>query len=252
LQTVKESLVRLTLTFAAIAVALLGSAAAQELTSQATRREAVAHYRVGQEALLVERWERAAAAFQQAIRLEPLFTDARYGLGTAYMGMQRYVSAIQAFTGCLDAARELHGLRMRDRVAADQQIDDEIRELRETAERMQSQPGRGLRGQQVQQRLQDLDRSRSAVGAPFEPPAGVLLALGSAYFRHGNRELAIQHWANAVRVNTRLGEAWNNLAAVYAATGQRREAEEAVRNAEQAGFRVNPRLKEGIAALGQQ
>ena len=117
---------------------------------------------------------------------------------------------------------------------------------------MQSQPGRALRTRQGQQRLQDLERSRSAVGAPFVPPAGVLLALGSAYFRHGNRELAMRYWSEAVRVNNKLGEAWNNLAAVYAATGQRGDAEKAVRNAENAGFRVNPRLKEGIAALGQQ
>ena len=236
----------------AITLALCASTAAQERISESDRREALAHYRAGQEALLAERWERAAEAFQRAIRLEPLFTDARYGLGTAYMGMQRYVSAIQAFTGCLDAARDLHGLRLRDHVAADQQIDDEITELRETVRRMQSQPGRGLRAQQSQQRLLDLERSRAAVGAPFEPPAGVLLALGSAHFRHGNRDLAMKYWGEAVRVNDRLGEAWNNLAAVYAATGQRREAETAVRNAEQAGFRVNPRLKEGIAALGQQ
>jgi tetratricopeptide (TPR) repeat protein len=243
---------RWTLAFAAITCALLGSAAAQELASEPDRREALRHYRTGQEALLAERWERAADAFQKAIRLEPLFTDARYGLGTAYMGMQRYVSAIQAFTACIDAARELHGLRMRNRIAADQQIDDEIREVRETMRRMQSQPGRGLRVQQGQQRLQDLERSRTANGGAFEAPAGVLLALGSAYFRQGNRDLAVKYWGDAVRVNTRLGEAWNNLAAVYAATGQRREAELAVRNAEDAGFRVHPRLKEGIAALGQQ
>jgi tetratricopeptide (TPR) repeat protein len=166
--------------------------------------------------------------------------------------MQRYVSAIQAFSGCLDAARELHALRIRNRVAADQQIDDEIRELRETMRRMQTQPGRALRAQQTQQRLQDLERSRSSVAAPFEPPAGVLLALGSAYFRQGNRDLAMRYWSESVRVNSQLGEAWNNLAAVYAATGQRREAELAVRNAEGAGFRVNPRLKDGIAALRQQ
>ena len=243
---------RLAVSFAAITLALSGSTAAQRLTSEADRREAMTYYRAGQEALLAERWERAVEAFRRAIRLEPLFTDARYGLGTAYMGMQQYVGAIQAFTGCLDAARDLHGLRLRDRVAADHQIDDEIREVRETLRRTQTQPGRGLRALQRQQRLQDLERSRTAVGAPFEPPAGVLLALGSAHFRHGNRDLAMKYWGEAVRANAKLGEAWNNLAAVYAATGQRREAEAAVRQAEQAGFRVNPRLKEGIAALGHQ
>jgi len=49
--------------------------------------------------------------------------------------------------------------------------------------------------------------------------------------------------------DTDLGEAWNNLAAVYAATGRKPLAEEAISHAEHAGFRVNPRLKDEIKAM---
>jgi len=36
------------------------------------------------------------------------------GTATNRMGLQRYVSAAQAFEGCLAAARKMHGVRERD------------------------------------------------------------------------------------------------------------------------------------------
>ena len=228
---------------------LVAGIAAQQFASEADRREAMRHYRTGQELLSAEQWEKAAVAFTAAIKLDPLFTDAHYGLGNAYMGLQRYASAVQAYTRCIDAAQQLHGLRERDRVRTDRQIDDEVKELRETVRRMQNQPNRELRSQQLQQRIQDLERSRSSLGKTFEPPAAVLLALGSAHFRNGDRDAAAQHWTEAVSVNSKLGEAWNNLAVIHLGAGRKKEAEDAVRNAERAGFRVNPRLKDDIRSL---
>jgi Flp pilus assembly protein TadD len=83
----------------------------------------------------------------------------------------------------------------------------------------------------------------------YETPAEVSLALGSAYFRAGDLVSAEREWKAAVAVNARLGEAHNNLAALYAMTGRRREAEESVRQAERAGFHVNPQLKSDIQAM---
>lgn len=216
------------------------------MVSNADRREAFKHYRAGQEFLSAEQWEKAAEEFQRAIKIDRLFTDAHYGLGQAYMGWQRYASAVQAFAACIEAARSIHALRERDRVSGERQIDDEIKELRETIRQMANQPGRGLRAQQLEQRIGDLQRSRSSLGQAFEPPAGVLLALGSANFRNGDRAAAEEHWTEAIRVNSKLGEAWNNLAVIYLSSGRQRAAEDAVRNAERAGFRVNPKLKEDI------
>lgn len=241
----------------AVAVGLLvaGSAWAQAPASDADRREAVRHFRAGQELLGAERWEQAATAFQQAVRIDPLFVDAHYGLGQAYMGARRFASAVQAYERCLDAARSIHGLRDKNRVDADRQIDDDIRELRDSVRRLQSGqiksggPNGGLTALRLEQRIQDLERARSSLGGPFEPPAGVLLALGSAHFRNGAREDAERHWSEAVRIDPRLGEAWNNLAVVYLQTGRKREAQDAVTRAERTGFRVNPRLKDDIARL---
>jgi Flp pilus assembly protein TadD len=53
-----------------------------------------------------------------------------------------------------------------------------------------------------------------------------------------------------VAVNPRLGEAHNNLAVLHMLRGQKAEAEEAVKAAERAGYRVNPGLKADIRKIG--
>jgi tetratricopeptide (TPR) repeat protein len=229
------------------------SASAQVLASDADRREAFSHYRSGQEFLSAEQFEKAAEAFHTAIKYDRLLTDAHYGLGHAYMGLQRYASAIQAFEGCIDAAQRLYDLRQRDRVSMDRRIDEEIRELRDSVRRVGSGHIRVAQPQikvtQLEQRIQELERSRSSLSPNFEPPATVLLSLGSAHFRNGNRQAAEQHWSEAVKVNSNLGEAWNNLAVIHLGAGRKQEAQDAIRNAERAGFRVNPRLKDDIRAM---
>jgi tetratricopeptide (TPR) repeat protein len=223
--------------------------AAQTPLDDRERQDALRHYRAGIEFLSGEEWEKAVVEFRGAIALDALFTDAYYGLGQSYMGLQRYVSAAQAFEGCLAAARNLHGLRERDRVLRDKEIDDELHEVRDTMRRMASQGGNRLRMQRLEKYISDLDRQRSSLSAPFQPPPLVLLALGSAHFRNGDSGRAQYYWREAVRFDSALGEAWNNLAAVYATSGRRQEAEHAVAQAERAGFRVNPRLKEEISSL---
>jgi tetratricopeptide (TPR) repeat protein len=240
---------RCTIARALLLVSLTSISSAQTPLSDADRREAFGHYRAGQDLLAAEQWQKAADEFQGAIRIDRLFTDAHYGLGQSFMGLQRYASAAQAFEGALDAARALHQLRERDRVTGDRRIDDAIRELQDTARRMASQPNRALRQQQLEQRIQDLERSRSSLGKPFEAPAAVLLSLGSAHFRSGDDARAEHYWAEAVKVNHRLGEAWNNLAVIHLRQGRKAAAADAVKNAERAGFRVNPRLKADINAL---
>lgn len=230
-------------------IAALEAADTAQLASDTARREAFARYRAGQEFMSAEQWEKAVVEFQAAIKLDRLFTDAHFGLGQAYMALRRFASAVQAFEACIAAARDIHALRDRDRVAGEQQIEDEIRELRETIRQMAAQPGRELRRLQLEQRLADLQRSRSSLGQPFEPPAGVLLSLGSAHFRNGNAAGAEASWLEAVRVNDRLGEAWNNLAVIYLTSGRKAEALAAVGAAERAGFRVNPKLKADIKGM---
>jgi tetratricopeptide (TPR) repeat protein len=214
------------------------------------RRSAYHHYVRGQEFLQSELFDKAVNEFQNAIKNDRLFTDAHYGLGQAHMGLRRYTSAIQAYERCLDAARTIFSLREQDRAKADQLITDQLRALREAL----AQTGRMAVGQRaavlgIESRIRELERSKSGLVNRFEPPAQVLLALGSAHYRNGNTIAARERWEAAVDVNSKLGEAWNNLAVVYMQSGRRAEAEAAVKNAERNGFRVNPQLKEAIKLI---
>jgi tetratricopeptide (TPR) repeat protein len=136
-------------------------------------------------------------------------------------------------------------------MATDRRIDDEIREL-QTGIAM-------LRGGQYKQygnpetkiteleaRIDELRRIQQEPITRFRPPAEVSLALGSAYFRSGNLQTAESEWKAAVDVNPKLGEAHNNLAVIYMETGRLKDAEQSIKNAEKAGFRVNPRLKQDL------
>ena len=229
-----------------VLVIVASPAFAQVVPDEANRRAAVERFWAGQELLQAERWERAATEFRAAIALNSLLTDAHYGLGQSQMGLRRYTSAALAFQSCLEAARRVHTLREKARVENDRMIWEEVDEIRDTIRRRRDSD---LRSRQLDQYVSTLLRSRSSLGLPFEPPAPVLLALGSAHFRNGDRVRAEYYWREATRIDDEFGEAWNNLAAVYAATARRAEAREALARAEQAGYRVNPRLKEEITSV---
>ncbi len=231
-------------------------AQAPRLADDASRRAALQHYRAGQELLSGEQFEKASIEFQKAVDKDPLLTLAHYGRGQSYMGLQRYASAIKAYQDCIDAFRDLHGLQQQNRFAIEKQRDDEIRELRDQQQRLEaqarSQPqGSGFqtRAMQNEQRIRDLERQKTSIEGPFQAPAEVLLALGSAHFRNGNREQAEIQWRASAQADSKLGQAHNNLAVIYLQTGRKKEAENEITLAEKAGFRVNPQLKEDVKKM---
>jgi len=140
---------------------------------------------------------------------------------------------------------------------ADQRRDDEIRELKDAIGAVQSGYVKVASGREVviaklEHRLQDLERMKQRGNGTLETPAEVSLALGSAYFRSGDLPSAEREWKAAVNVNSRLGEAHNNLAALYAMTGRKGDAQESVKQAEKSGFQVNPQLKSDIQKLPKE
>jgi tetratricopeptide (TPR) repeat protein len=242
--------------FAAITLAFVvsaASAAGAQVADELSRRQALERFRAGQELLTAERYEQAAAEFTAAIQLDSMLALAHYGLGQANMGLKRYASAVQAFAGAKDAYARLGTLRQSDMMAAQRLLDDEMRELRDSLQRVRSgqikNAGPAVE-QQLEKRLEELETMRKGRGTDrFQAPAEVSLALGSAYFRNGQGQEAEQEWLAAAQANPRLGEAHNNLAALYAMSGRKKEAEDAVRAAERARFRVHPQLKADIAKL---
>ena len=238
-------------TFVLAAVAV---PAAAQVVDDVSHARALTHYRLGEELYRGEQFAKAIEEFQLAIKFDPLLTIAHYEVGQSYMALRQYQEAIRAYVGCRAAFQSMAGLMARNDAVTDQRRDDEIRELRDSIRDIQSgrikvAAGRDAMVARLEHRISDLDRMRQRGTTAYETPAEVSLALGSAYFRAGDLVSAEREWKAAVAVNARLGEAHNNLAALYAMTGRRREAEESVRQAERAGFHVNPQLKSDIQAM---
>lgn len=240
-----------TVILAALFLALAASRIdAQRLADEQSRRQATEAYRAGLEFMSSERFEQAVQAFTTAIDKDPLMTLAHYQLGQAHMALKRPTSALQAYKGCLGAMETLHHLAESNKFEVDKQRQETIRELR-TELGSTSQKMDYLKRTMLEQRLHELEVERtSSAGAPFRPPAFVLLAMGSAYFRNNDRDAAEQNWRAAVEANPKLGEAHNNLAVIHMMKGNKAEAENAVKLAEKNGFKVNPQLKAEIKKLG--
>ncbi len=182
-------------------------------------------------------------------RLNPLLTDAHYGLGRSADGPSPLHERRVGISGVP------RGRAARPHVAREGAGRNRPADLGGSRPdpRHDSPAARlGLRSRQLDQYVSTLLRNRSSLGLPYEPPAPVLLALGSAHFRNGDRVRAEYYWREATRVDDALGEAWNNLAAVYAATTRRVGGRRRRRSSRARRLRVNPRLKEEIAALRQQ
>ena len=237
------------LLLAAFALASSSASFGQKIASEEDRREAQRHYRSGQEFMRAEKFDRAAEEFSKAVQNDPLFTIAHYFLGQAYGSQRRYAEAIKAYQTCIETCRAIYALRQTNRFEAERLRDEEIRELRDTISRMQHQgagSGLALRATQLEQQLQTVENNKTSVETPFQPPAEVLLALGSALFRENRWSEAESEWLAAIEVNPKLGEAHNNLAALYLMTGRFDDSEREVKAAESNGYRVNPQLKEDL------
>src|SRR5262249_4189401 len=165
------------------------SAVDQASASTQAHRDAVAQVRAGMLALESERYDEAEIAFKSAIKLEPDFEGAFYGLGQTYMRKHQYQDALQAYLDCREAFKHNAAAEAMGDVVADQKLRDQIQVLKDTERALQ-------RTSQLStpQNLQTaLDRINSQIStlesrrrgrehdAPPPVPAGLSMALGSAY-----------------------------------------------------------------------
>jgi Flp pilus assembly protein TadD len=216
--------------------------------------DALAHFRTGMAALESERYDEAEAQFQGAIRLEPNFEGALYGLGQTYMRKRQYSDAVRAYVDCREAFKHNEANEAMGDVVADQRLRDQIQVLKDTERNLQrtSQASTPQNVAAAIQRIHSqIDLLESRLGrrerdSPAPVPAGVSMALGSAYFRIGQHEDAEREYKAAVTVEPSFGEAHSNLAVLYFVTGRYELAEAEVKSAEKSGFKVHPGLKSDI------
>lgn len=236
---------------AAVVAFVVHSAVAAQLPA-VDMKLAERHYKEGVQLMRSERWEEGALQFKAAIEIDPLMALAHYNLGQCRMAQKRFVEAVMAYQGSRQAFETLSTLSQRDREIRDRARRDEINEIKTSLTRLNLAKGpTGAYSVALENRLRTLEamdgRDRRAKALV---PGEVMLALGSAYFRQEKLADAEHEWLAAVAANPKLGEAHNNLAALYMMTGRKQEAEEAVKLAERAGFRVNPGLKDDIKKMG--
>jgi tetratricopeptide (TPR) repeat protein len=244
--------VRRFITFGVVAFSLSVVALAQAPPQPTERTRARVPYGVGFEHMRSEQWEKAAAAFQQAIDIDSEFELAFYMLGRADMALKRYVAASTAFQKCKDLYLAQAGKRFSSQQEAQRYRNDRLTELDELIRQAQTGPTTNrsqdqLRQLQEQRRqLQDLVSRGNNMTITTGVPAFVSLSLGSAYFRSGKLADAEREYKETIIADGRSGEAYSNLAVVYLETGRISEADAAIKEAKKAGFKVNPQLEQDI------
>src|SRR5437899_2399570 len=152
-----------------VAVAMLvlaagpGSAQKSEREEEQRHRQALDHYRKGQDAMASERLEQAVPEFKAAIQLDPLLTLAHYRLGQAHMALKDYAQAERDFIGCRDAYEKIAGLQFTNREQVERRRDEEIDQLQnylgllQSGQIKKSNPSVPI---QVQQHIDELQRNR--------------------------------------------------------------------------------------------
>ena len=102
-----------------VAAAVIASATigvgAQKLPDQQSAREAQEFNRAGQKYLAGEQFDRAVDAFSSAVVKDNLLSGAYYGMGQAYMNLQRFSDAAKAYAAapnrcaaCTRCSRRTH------------------------------------------------------------------------------------------------------------------------------------------------
>ena len=213
------------------------------------------HFKLGMQALIEEQYDAAEREFRAAVKIDPLYDAAFYGLGQVYMATRRFDSAVTAYIAARDAFKSATAAEALAGVSSDRRLKDQIEALKDYERNLTRQTANGnnpaARGplDRVRDQIVQLESrmSRRAGATPPPVPAGLSMALGSAYFRLNKLEDAERAYKAAIEVSPTLGEAHSNLAVVYLVTGRVSEADAAVRAAEKAGFKVNPKLKDDIA-----
>ena len=86
-----------------------------------------------------------------------------------------------------------------------------------------------------------------------ETPASYFYLHGNIFFKLRKFEEAYAQYQEAIRINPKFGDAYNNLANLYYMSKQYQKALECLNQAETSGAEVNPALKKAVLkALGKE
>lgn len=227
-----------------------------DLGARERQRQAEQHYRVGVDALRIERFEEAAEALRMAVKLEPDFFIAYFSLGKTYLALKRYEDSVRAYVSCREAWDRSVAESMKHGFEKESRVDDRIRDLRDqirelegqiTTARSDNERSRIQAGiETIRVNIDSLDRIRNRDRGAPDPPAEFPFALGSAYLRTGQIEAAERAYLEALKLRPKYGEAHSNLAVIWLKRGDYDQAQTHVKAAQKAGLKVHPQLAKAI------
>ena len=235
----------------AFLVAPAGATTGQTSTSPEAQR-ATQHYRAGWALMTAEQYDRAAAEFQEAARIDPKFALAYYALGRAEMSRRRFAEAVLAYQKCRQAYLDHTGEGITSQAENNRKLDDQILQYKEVLKQYGQAGNQASRSDQIR-RLQldlqqlELARSRNVImPLDVKVPFFVSMSLGAAYFRLERFADAEREYKVALDDNPHSGETHNNLAVLYMLTARLDDAAREIDTAERNGFKVHPDLKEEL------
>ena len=169
------------------------------------------------------------------------------------MATRRYQDAVKAYLDSRAAFTAGIAAERFDGAAMDRRLRDQLQAVKEYGRTLQrgsqtQNPGLAAAIERNREDVRQLEArlNRSTSGSAPPVPAGLSMALGSAYYRTQNVQAAEREYLEAIKVEPTFGEAHNNLAVVYMITGRYDQAEQEIALAEKSGFQVSPRLKEDL------
>lgn len=217
--------------------------------------QAQARLKAGQRLMGEEDFEAAAKAFEEAIALDPLLMMAHYGLGAARVARKEYASAVTAFEAAQKAFHDRAELNSHKRFRDGSAREDRIRKLKDMI-RGATDFGTGsaaarqrtLEKQEWEAEVAALEAQQDTAKRPPRVPAGLSLALGSAYFRTGRLVDAEREYRAAIEAQPKMGEARVNLAVVLLMTGRAAAAKQQLALAKKSKATVPAGLEKDIEA----
>src|SRR5262245_16601976 len=114
----------------------------QELTAR-QQAAAAEHVRAGMQALATEQLDRAESEFRAAIKIDPFYDAAFYGLGQVNMARKQYPDALRAYLDSRNAFKANAEARATNKVTIDRRIRDEIQALNEYVRSLERAGSRG-------------------------------------------------------------------------------------------------------------
>lgn len=227
----------------ALLSALTANPAATAPSGEAMQ-QAQLHIQAAEDKMQARAWDDAISELHAALALDPTLPIAYFNLGHCEMALKRYAEAEADYRASANAILERVSESEQERAQRYAMIEEKIQDLRRKLQMLRGD----LRAAAVEDRIRVLEASRPTEGKSATVPAELNVALGGACLRQGKFPEAEQAFKDALKVNSKLGVAHNNLAVLYMLTNRFQEANDEVKRAEKAGFPVSPAFKKDLKA----